>query len=74
MALDIISKIAFGESFGFMEEDGDKFGYIHQTETAMPIMLILGMMPWVITLLHSPIMKPLRPSEKAPNGLGPLIR
>lgn len=74
MAIDIISKIAFGESFGFMEEDGDKFGYIKQTETAMPIMLILGMIPSLITLLHSPLMKPFRPSEKAPNGLGPLIR
>lgn len=74
MALDIISTIAFGEPFGFLEADADKFEYIGQTTEAFPTMLMIGMIPWLIGFLQSSVMAPFRPSEKNTNGLGPLVK
>ncbi len=73
MTLDIISKIAFGTAFGFMDEDADMFGYLKQTEDTLPVMQMIAMIPWLIDLLQSPLFKPLMPSDKDVVGVGRLI-
>ncbi len=73
MTLDIISKIAFGSPFGFMDEDDDMFGYIKQVEDTLPVMQMIALIPWLIDLLQSPLFKPMMPSDKDVVGLGPLI-
>ncbi|KAM0331502.1 hypothetical protein ACHAQA_003179 [Verticillium albo-atrum] len=73
MTLDIISKIAFGESFGFMDADDDKYGYIKTTEDTVPLMQMFALIPWLIGLLQSPLCKAMMPSERDTVGLGPIM-
>lgn len=73
MTLDIISKIAFGESFGFMEADDDVYGYIKTTEDTVPMMQMFALIPWLISLLQSPLCKAMMPSERDTVGLGPIM-
>ncbi|KAK2617023.1 hypothetical protein QQS21_000114 [Conoideocrella luteorostrata] len=73
MTLDIISSIAFGEPFGFMDEDDDKFGYIQTTEDTVPMMQMFAIVPWLVALLQSPICKAMMPSETDTVGLGPIM-
>lgn len=51
MTLDIVGKIAFGESLGFMDEDRDKWNYIEQAEASLPVMQVIAMRPWITGLL-----------------------
>ncbi|KAM5380801.1 hypothetical protein ACJZ2D_003325 [Fusarium nematophilum] len=73
MTLDIISKIAFGEPFGFMDHDKDFYGYIKTTEDTVPMMQMFALIPWLIKLLQSPLCKALMPSERDAVGLGPIM-
>lgn len=73
MTLDIISKIAFGEAFGFMERDNDFFDYIKTTEDTVPLMQMFAVIPWLLSLLQSPLGKMMMPTEKDPSGLGPIM-
>lgn len=73
MTLDVISKIAFGEPFGFMDKDDDHFGYIKTTEDTVPMMQMFALIPWLISLLQSPLCKAMMPSERDTVGLGPIM-
>lgn len=73
MTLDVISKIAFGEAFGFMDADEDLYGYIKTTEDTIPMMQMFALIPWLIDLLQSPICKAMMPSERDTVGLGPIM-
>ncbi|KEY70331.1 hypothetical protein S7711_06807 [Stachybotrys chartarum IBT 7711] len=73
MTLDIISDIAFGESFGFMDADEDLYGYVKTTEESVPMMQMFALIPWLIRLLQSPICKAMLPSERDAVGLGPIM-
>jgi hypothetical protein len=71
--IDVISEIAFGEPFGFMDADDDLWGYIKQTSDSQPMFQLASLVPWIVTLLQSPLMKPLQPSDKDLVGMGRLI-
>lgn len=73
MTLDIISKIAFGQAFGCLDQDDDVYGYISQTEISLPMMQMSAMIPWLTSLLQSPLFKPMMPSDKDVVGLGRII-
>jgi len=71
--LDTIADIAFGKQFGFLEHDEDRFSYIEKTEESLGAMMTVTVLPWLIKLLHSPIMRSVLPSEKDPIGLGKMM-
>ncbi|KAF5010772.1 hypothetical protein FDECE_3069 [Fusarium decemcellulare] len=73
MTLDIISKIAFDEPFGFMDKDDDLYGYVRTTEASIPMMQMFALIPWLIKLLQSPLCKAMMPSERDAVGLGPIM-
>lgn len=73
MTLDVISQIAFGEPFGFMEKDADFFDYIKTTEDTVPMMQMFALIPWLIDLLQSKLGKVMMPSEHDSVGLGPIM-
>lgn len=73
MTLDIISSIAFGEAFGFMDHDADLFGYVSTTEATVPMMQMFALVPWLVNLLQSPLCKAMMPSERDAAGLGPIM-
>jgi hypothetical protein len=73
LTLDVISKIAFGREFGFIETDDDCFGYIKTTEDTMPLMQIICLIPTFVNILQSPLCKALLPSDKDTTGLGRIM-
>ncbi|KAH8680403.1 benzoate 4-monooxygenase cytochrome P450 [Ilyonectria robusta] len=73
MTLDVISKIAFGESFGFMDRDEDLYDYIRTVESSVPMMQMFALIPWLVNLLQSSLCKAMVPSERDAVGLGPIM-
>jgi cytochrome P450 len=71
--LDVISSLAFGKEFGYLEADADKFGYIKTTESTVPILLATALMPWFLSLLQSPRLKWLMPSAREMVGIGTVM-
>ncbi|KXX81590.1 Pisatin demethylase [Madurella mycetomatis] len=62
--IDLVSNIAFGEPFGFVEADQDLWGYIRQVHDSQPVFQLVCLMPWLGTLLQSPVGRLLQPSDK----------
>ena len=73
LTLDIISTIAFGRTFSFMDRDGDLHDYIKTTEISLPIMQLIAMIRWLIKVLQSPLFKFAAPSHKDSVGLGKVM-
>lgn len=71
--LDVISDLAFGRAFGYLEQDDDVFEYIKITNSFIPIMLILANVPSLANLLHSRLFRGLLPSESDKLGFGAFI-
>ena len=68
--LDVISDLAFGEPFGDVATDSDVYEYISTMESNMPNIIVTTVLPWLISLLQSPLFKGMVPSEKDALGLG----
>jgi hypothetical protein len=73
LTLDIISEIAFGKAFGFVENDEDMFSYIATTESTIPLMILVGTFPWLARIVQSPLMKTFMPKDTDAYGLGRIM-
>ncbi|RFU82160.1 pisatin demethylase [Trichoderma arundinaceum] len=71
--LDVISDIAYGAPFGFVETDSDMFEYIKTTEKNLPLVMVVTVFPWLLKLLNSPILKGVLPSTKDRLGFGRIM-
>ena len=71
--LDVISSLAFGKPFGHLEKDGDVFGYIQTSDAALATIFMSSLIPPVLALLQSPLMKPLMPKPEDSFGMGRII-
>lgn len=72
--LDVISDIAFGSPFGFLQTDSDVYKYIETTEKTLPVVMMTTVVPFLVTLFASPLMKPALPSEKDIFGFGRVMQ
>ena len=72
--LDVISDIAFGEPFGFLETDSDVYKYIETTEQTLPMVMVTTVVPSLVMLLASPLLKSALPSDKDVLGFGRVMR
>jgi cytochrome P450 len=72
--LDVISSLAFGKAFGYLEADTDLFGYIRTTESALPVVLATSFMPRFLRILQSPRLKWLMPAAREMVGIGTVIK
>lgn len=68
--LDVISKIAFGESFGFLDRDEDPFGYIENLAQMLPAIIVFGVYFELTNLLKMPLLKAALPKSTDKRGLG----
>ena len=68
--LDVISSVAFGEAFGFIEADDDPFGYIENLQEFLPAIILFGAYPELQKILRLPFMKFLAPKNTDKRGLG----
>ncbi|KIH92465.1 Cytochrome P450 family protein [Sporothrix brasiliensis 5110] len=71
--LDVISVLAFGESFGYLDADFDKFGYIRTTESTVPILMSTAILPWIVDTLQSPYLRPFLPNVRGMVGIGTVM-
>lgn len=73
LTLDTITALAFGERFGYLEQDSDLHQYIQMTEASMPAMMVLSVLPKLTMLLQSPLFRWAVPSEHDRVGFGKFI-
>lgn len=71
--LDVISDLAFGEAFGYMERDEDVFDFIKITRSFFPVAVLMANIPPLVALMHSPLMRGLLPKESDKLGFGAFI-
>ncbi|KAL0933071.1 cytochrome P450 [Colletotrichum truncatum] len=73
LTLDVITSLAFGYHFGYLERDTDVHHYIQMTEESMPVMMTLTVFPNLAKLLQSPLFRRVMPSEHDRVGFGKFI-
>jgi hypothetical protein len=71
--LDVISDLAFGKAFGYLERDEDVYDYLKITKSFIPIMMLISNVPSLADLLHSDLLRGLLPSESDKLGFGAFI-
>lgn len=71
--LDVISDLAFGQPFGYIEQDDDVFDFIKITRSFFPITLVMANIPVLVALLHSRLFRGLLPKESDKFGFGAFI-
>lgn len=71
--LDVITSLAFGQKFGYLDQDTDVHAYIKMTEDNMPVMMILSVFPALARLLQTRLLRWLMPSEHDVVGFGKFI-
>ncbi|GIZ48367.1 hypothetical protein CKM354_001143100 [Cercospora kikuchii] len=73
--LDVISSLAFGESFGDLRDDRDNFGYLEQMEQGITLINVMAVLPRLYLFLEkSKILALVGPSERDDLGLGKAYR
>jgi cytochrome P450 len=68
--LDIISKVAFGEPFGFLAANDDQFGYAANLKQYLPAVALFGVYHELTNILKIPFIKALLPGSMDKRGLG----
>ncbi|KAK0369575.1 benzoate 4-monooxygenase cytochrome p450 [Colletotrichum limetticola] len=66
-------ELAFGEPFGDVASDSDVHEYIRTSEQNMPNVVLAAVLPWLLALLSSPLLRCLLPSDKDAIGFGKTI-
>ncbi|WPG97567.1 Hypothetical protein R9X50_00034400 [Acrodontium crateriforme] len=68
--LDVISQVAFGQTFGFLEKDEDPFGYIENLKSFLPAIIVFGVYTELTNILRIPFLKAALPKSTDKRGLG----
>jgi len=71
--LDVITCVAFGSAFGYLQKDEDVHGYIQMTEDTIPFLMLLSFLPWVVGVLHSRVLRAFVPGERDRLGFGRMM-
>lgn len=71
--LDVVSDLAFGEPFGYIEQDTDVFDFIKITKEFFPVTLVISNVPFLVSLLHSPLFRGALPKASDKFGFGAFI-
>ena len=72
--LDVISDLAFGQPFGYVEQDDDVFDFIKISRSFFPVALVMANVPAIVTVLHSRLFRGLLPKESDALGFGAFIK
>jgi cytochrome P450 len=68
--LDVISSIAFGQTFGFLDKDEDPFGYLENLAQMLPAIIVFGVYSELTRLLGISFIKAAMPKSTDKRGLG----
>jgi cytochrome P450 len=70
---DTISAVEFGQPFGYLDEEEDFLGAIHELEATLLPCALMALLPPLLWLVTSPLCKPLLPKKTDKHGLGRLL-
>ncbi|KAF5684573.1 pisatin demethylase (cytochrome P450) [Fusarium circinatum] len=65
--------LAFGQPFGYIEQDDDVFDFIKITKSYFPVTLFIANIPSLVSLLHSRLFSGALPKESDKLGFGAFI-
>jgi len=68
--LDVISKVAFGQTFGFLDKDEDPFGYLENLAKMLPAIIVFGVYTELTKIMRIPLIKAALPKSTDKRGLG----
>ena len=68
--LDVVSKVAFGETFGFLDKDEDPFGYVANLEEFLPAIIVFGVYTELTATMRMKWLRPYLPKSSDKRGLG----
>jgi cytochrome P450 len=68
--LDVISKVAFGQTFGFLDRDDDPFGYLENLAQFLPAIIVFGVYTELTNIMKIPLVKLALPKSTDKRGLG----
>ena len=72
--MDVITKIAFGDAFGFLTTDSDVFNFHQEVTNSLPALLIAVEVPWIRRIIFSrPFLQLFGPRKTDPAGVGRLL-
>lgn len=71
--LDVISDLAFGHPFGYIEQDRDVYDFIKITRHFFPVAIVMANLPWVVTMMHSRLLRGFLPRDTDKLGFGAFI-
>ncbi|KAI1491184.1 cytochrome P450 [Biscogniauxia mediterranea] len=71
--LDVIGDISFGGAFGYLREDCDLYNYHEISESSLPIMNVLSVMPWLTRVVYKWPFNMMLPKEGDRIGFGRLM-
>ncbi|KAI5918647.1 cytochrome P450 [Camillea tinctor] len=71
--LDVIGEISFGGAFGYLKEDCDLYNYHEISESSLPIMNVLSVVPWLTKVAHKWPFNMMLPKEGDRVGFGRLM-
>ncbi|KAK5724043.1 hypothetical protein LTR17_013705 [Elasticomyces elasticus] len=68
--LDVISKVAFGQTFGFLDNDEDPFGYLANLAQMLPAIIVFGVYTELTNIMKLSFVKAALPKSSDKRGLG----
>ncbi|KAH6651703.1 pisatin demethylase [Truncatella angustata] len=72
--MDVISKVAFGEEFGYLKANADLFDFLREVRDSWPRLAMAVDVPWIRNVLFSKLfLKFFGPTEKDEKGMGKCI-
>ncbi|KAF2998659.1 hypothetical protein E8E13_008015 [Curvularia kusanoi] len=71
--LDIISNLAFGQAFGYLDKDEDVYDYLKITEASISFLILIANVPILADILQSRVLRKFMPSEADKAGFGAFI-
>lgn len=72
--LDTITKIGYGKAFGFMDAEGDLYGYTEEIERLVGWIATAGDVPFLRHIFSSPLLAKLfSPKPTSPKGIGKVL-
>jgi hypothetical protein len=72
--LDVISDIAYGAPFGYLEKGYDVLGYIETVDEYMPLLAVLSTLPWAARFANRPWVRAITgPHPTDEKGIGKLM-
>lgn len=71
--LDVISSVAFGKSFEFLDRNEDPFGYVEQLKSMLPSLMTFAVYPELQKILRLPFVQMLMPKATDAVGIGKVM-